>query len=215
MKDNVEKFELLYQGYSELLKINATKGDIFKVESGSMMGMTPTFERKSNIGNTGTMLSGVMSEYKATSDGELLITPKDMGNIMKIEMDGGRQYRISNGRFLACTEGINIETKSKTKSKGIFGSGEGLFAARVVGEGTLFLNLYGVLHKISLDLDEEYIVDSDHLVIWDNDMEFTRKMPKKELSNSLFSGEYTSVKFTGPGEIWMQTRKALAVSTGA
>ncbi|SCH05500.1 MULTISPECIES: TIGR00266 family protein [unclassified Romboutsia] len=218
MNQNTDKFELLCQGDSRILKINANRGDIFRVEAGSMVAMTPTFDLKVKAGGIGKMLGRVMSgesallqEYKAISDGEILLAPTMSGDITKVELDGSKQYRISNGNFLACTEGITLETKAKVK--GIFGSGEGIFGLRTVGSGTLFVNSCGSIYEINLGIGEEYIVDSSHLVLWENDMEFSTELAGGGLASSFLSGEGFVAKFRGPGKIWIQTRKPIVVPT--
>ena len=65
-----------------------------------------------------------------------MLAPTGSGDITKVELDGSKQYRISNGNFLACTEGITLEAKAKVK--GIFGSGEG-FVARFRGPGQIWI----------------------------------------------------------------------------
>ena len=137
-----------------------------------MVAMTPTFNIKIKSGGIGKVLGRIVSgesaliqEYKATSDGELLLAPTFSGDITKVELDGSRQFRISNGNFLACTEGIELDVIARVK--GIFGSGEGLFGLKAVGVGTLFVNSCGSIHKINLGVGEKYIVDSSHLVLWD------------------------------------------------
>ena len=218
MSDTLEKFELLCQGDSRLLKINANRGESYKVEAGSMVAMTTTFELKIKAGGIGKMLGRVMSgesallqEYKATSDGELLLAPSSSGDITKIDIDGSKQYRISNGNFLACTEGITLETKAKVK--GIFGSGEGIFGLRTLGSGTLFVSSCGSIYKIALKEGQEYTIDSGHLVLWDNDMRFTTELAGGGLASSFLSGEGFVAKFCGPGELWIQTRKPIVLSS--
>lgn len=218
MSEIIEKFELLCQGDSRILKINATKGERFRVEAGSMVAMTPTFDLKVKAGSVGKMLGRVMSgesallqEYKAIDNGEILLAPTYSGDIMKVDLDGTKQYRISNGNFLACTEGITLETKAKVK--GIFGSGEGLFGLRAKGVGTLFVNSCGSIYEIVLKEGQQYIVDSSHLVLWDNDMDFSTELAGKGLASSFFSGEGFVAKFTGPGVIWIQTRKPIVIPT--
>ena len=218
MSLNEEKFELLCQGDSRLLKINAIRGELFRVEAGSMVAMTPTFEHKVKAGSIGKMFGRVMSgesallqEYRATSDGEILLAPTGSGDITKVELDGSKQYRISNGNFLACTEGITLEAKAKVK--GIFGSGEGIFGLRTVGAGTLFVNSCGSIHKINLNIGEEYIVDSSHLVLWENEMEFSTELAGGGLASSFLSGEGFVARFRGPGQIWIQTRKPIVVAS--
>ena len=128
-----------------------------------------------------------------------------------MELDGSKQYRISNGNFLACTEGITLEAKAKVK--GIFGSGEGIFGLRTVGKGTLFVNSCGSIHKINLNIGEEYIVDSTHLVLWENEMEFSTELAGGGLASSFLSGEGFVARFRGPGQIWIQTRKPIVVAS--
>lgn len=211
-----EKFELLCQGDSRILKINANRGEAYIVEAGSMVAMTPSFDLNVKAGGLGKMLGRVMSgesallqEYRAYEDGELLLAPTASGDITKIYLDGSKSLRISNGNFLACTEGISLETKARVK--GIFGSGEGLFGLRTKGSGTLFVNSCGSIHKINLNYGQEYIVDSSHLVLWDNDMEYSTELAAKGLASSFFSGEGFVARFKGPGEIWIQTRKPIVM----
>lgn len=216
----MEKFELLYEGDSRLLKINAIRGETFRVEAGSMIAMTPTFELKMKTGGVGKMFGRMLSgesafiqEYKAKDEGELLLAPMFSGDIQKIELDGSKEYRISNGNFLACTDGVDLETKARVK--GIFGSGEGIFTLKAVGRGTLFVNSCGAVHKIMLGVGQSYIVDSSHLVLWDNKMDYSTELAGKGIANSLLSGEGFVAKFTGPGELWIQTRKPIIIPTSS
>ncbi|RDY27263.1 TIGR00266 family protein [Romboutsia weinsteinii] len=219
MSEKIEKFELLCQGDSRILKINASKGELYRVEAGSMVAMSPTFDLQVKAGSLGKVFGRFMSgesaflqEYKALSDGEILLAPTGSGDIMKLDLDGSKQYRISNGNFLACTEGIHLEAKAKVK--GVFGSGEGIFGLRTVGAGTLFVNSCGSIYKKSLYPSEKYIVDSSHLVLWDNDMEYSSELAGGNLANSFLSGEGFVAKFVGPGEIWIQTRKPVVAASG-
>lgn len=179
--------------------------------------MTPSFDLNVKAGGLGKMFGRVMSgesallqEYRALEDGELLLAPTGSGDITMIDLDGSKSLRISNGNFLACTESLSLETKAKVK--GIFGSGEGLFGIRTKGRGTLFVNSCGSIHKINLSHGQEYIVDSSHLVLWDNDMEYSTELAAKGLASSFFSGEGFLARFKGPGEIWIQTRKPIVLS---
>ena len=216
--ENTQKFELLCQGDSRVLKINANRGENFIVEAGSMVAMTPTFDLKVKAQGLGKMFGRVMSgesallqEYRSLDNGELLLAPTYSGDIMKVDLDGSKEYRISNGNFLACTDGITLETKAKVK--GIFGSGEGLFGLRAKGVGTLFVNSCGSIHEINLEYGQQYVVDSSHLVLWDNNMDFSTELAGRGLASSFFSGEGFVAKFTGPGTIWIQTRKPIVVTT--
>lgn len=212
-----DKFELLCQGDSRLLKINGEKGDSFFVETGAMAAMTPTWNLNVRTGGLskvfGRMLTGesvLLQKYTATDNGELLLAPVYSGDILGVKV-GDKQYRISNGCFLACSSDVKIETKARLK--GVFGTGEGFFSLNTSGEGILFVNSCGSLHRIHLEPGEEYIVDSGHLVLWDRNMEFSTKLAGGGIAKSIFSGEGFVANFVGPGDIWIQSRKPLVLET--
>lgn len=207
------KFELLCQGDSRLLKINGERGESFFIEAGSMAAMSPTWHLNIKTGGLGKafgrMLTGeslLLQEYVAKEDGELLLAPIFNGDILGVKI-GAKQYRLSNGSFLACTSGVKMETKARVK--GVFGSGEGFFSLNTTGEGVLFVNSCGSLHRITLKEGEEYVVDSGHLVLWDRDMKFSTKLAGGGIAKSIFSGEGFVANFVGPGDIWIQSRKPL------
>lgn len=212
-----KKFELLCQGDSRILKINAQAGDNFTIEAGSMLSMTPTFNMNIVANSFGKMLgralsgeSALLQKYTARENGELILAPTYSGDIMAVEV-GQNQYRISNGNFLACESSVELDVKARVK--GIFGTGEGLFALNTSGQGALFVNACGSIYKKELQAGEEYIVDSGHLVLWDKNMTYSTELAGGSLGKSMLSGEGLVAKFVGPGEIWMQTRKPIVVTT--
>ena len=207
------KFDLICQGDSRLLRINGQSGESYFIEPGTMAGMTPTWKLNIKTGGAskmfGRMLTGesaLLQEYKAFSQGELVLAPVYNGDILGVRV-GAKQYRISNGNFLACTEGVTLNAKASVK--GVLGTGEGLFSLSTDGEGILFVNSCGSLHRITLKEGEEYIIDSGHLVLWDKDMKFSTKLAGGGVAKSIFSGEGFVACFVGPGDIWMQTRKPI------
>ena len=209
----MKKFELLCQGDSRLLKINGEPGESYFIETGSMVCMTPTWDLAVKTGGLtkafGRVLTGeslLLQQYTAKANGELVLAPMFNGDILGVRV-GEKQYRISNGNFLACTSGVKVETKARVK--GILGTGEGFFSLNTTGEGILFVNSCGSLHKISLQAGEEYIIDSDHLVLWDRDMQFSTKLAGGGIAKSVFSGEGFVANFVGPGDIWIQSRKPI------
>lgn len=206
----MKKFEILSKGDGAILKINAQEGEIYQTEGGAMVAMSPTFQMKSTGGSLGKMLgrslsgeSAFMQYYKATTPGELLLAPKFNGDIHGLKIEEGRVIRISNGNFLACTQGVNIDIKARTK--GMMGSGEGLLSLTASGEGALFVSSCGSVYKKSLLAGEKYVVDSNHLVMWDDSLELSTELAGG-IANSILSGEGLVAKFIGPGEVWIQTR---------
>lgn len=209
------KYELLYGNTNRVLKINAHKGECYIVEAGAMVAMSHVFKIKAKTGGLGKTIGRLFSgeglfvqRFIAEGQGELLLAPEYLGDIEIIDMDGTKNYRLGQSSFLASTSEIEINTKSG----GINGllSGEGLIQMEASGEGTLFISAYGAIHKKFLSTNEEYIVDTNHLVLWDSRMNYTIETASG-LFTSITGGEGIVCKFKGPGEVWIQTRNPIGM----
>lgn len=203
-------YELLYGDTNRLLKIKAQAGDKFIVEAGAMAAMKPVFKIKSKAGSVGKAIgrlfagtSAFLQEYTATEEGELLIVPKYLGDIKVVNMDGSVKYRLGKASFLAATDNINLNIKS-AGGKG-FLSGEGFIQIEAEGVGDLFLSAYGAIHEINLENGEEYIIDNNHLVLWESAMDYSVDL-LNGFVGSITGGEGLVCYFKGPGKIFIQTR---------
>ncbi|AAK80684.1 uncharacterized protein (TIGR00266 family) [Clostridium acetobutylicum] len=203
-------YEMLYGDTNRLLKVKAQAGDKVIIEAGAMAAMNPNFEIKSKAGSVGKAIgrlfsgtSAFLQEYVAKSYGEILVAPKYLGDIKAVNMDGSVKYRLGKASFLASTDKINLNIKSGG-GKG-FLSGEGFIQIEAEGSGILFLSAYGAIHEITLSQGEKYIVDTNHLVLWESSMNY-----KVELLNGLFGsitgGEGLVCVFEGPGKMLIQSR---------
>ncbi|MGL5354182.1 MAG: TIGR00266 family protein [Clostridium sp.] len=205
-----DKFELMYGNTNKVLKINAEAGETYVVEAGAMVSMSDVFEMKAKTGGLsktlGRMFSGesmFIQKFTAKRNGELLLAPKYLGDIEIVKMDGSKKYRLGKSSFLASTSEIDISTKSGGIS-GMF-SGEGLIQMEASGKGELFISSYGAIHKKEIAAMETYIVDSNHLVLWDSNTKYNIELASG-LFGSMVGGEGFVCKFTGPGTVWIQTR---------
>lgn len=205
-----EKFELLYGNTNKVLKINAEVGETYIVEAGAMVSMSDVFEMTAKTGGIGKTLGRMFSgesmfiqKFKAKRNGELLLAPKYLGDIEIVKMDGSKRYRLGKSSFLASTSEIDISTKSGGIS-GMF-SGEGLIQMEASGKGELFISSYGAIHKKEIEDGETYIVDSNHLVLWDSNIKYNVELASG-LFGSMVGGEGFVCKLNGPGTVWIQTR---------
>lgn len=216
----MEKFKILYNNVNTILKIDADAGEKFIIRAGAMLSMSDVFDMKLKSGGVkkalGRMFAGqstFLQEYTARANGELLVSPSFLGDIDLFNMDGSKNYRLGQNAFLASYGDIELKTKGGG-GKGIF-SGEGLFQVEVSGQGTLALCSYGAIHKKMLEPGERYVVDTNHLVLWENTMKYSVEMISNGMT-SLVSGEGYVCKFQGPGEIWIQTKNpSYLVSPGS
>ena len=178
-----------------------------------MVSMSPTIsmETKAQGGLLGglrrTVLGGesfFINTFKAEQPGQVTVAPALPGDIVALELTG-QTLLVQSGSFLAATEGVNVDTKwGGGKS---FFSGEGLFLLRCTGQGTIWLSSYGAIHDIDLGVSEQYVVDTGHMVAFDDSVGYDVGR-SGGWKSTLFSGEGLVVRLTGPGRFYMQTRSA-------
>jgi uncharacterized protein (TIGR00266 family) len=136
-------------------------------------------------------------------DGDsILLAPPLPGDIALVDMQND-SLLVQSGSYLASSDGVQVDTKW-TGAKTFFGS-EGLIMLRISGSGTLIMSSYGAIHPVELGAGEKYIVDTGHLVSFDEKIDYHVKRVAGWKS-TLFSGEGLVAELTGPGKLNLQTR---------
>ena len=205
------KYEVKYGPSYALGIVSLEAGEKIQAETGAMVSMSDTI--KIETGMKGGLLSGLkrsvlggesffMNTFEAEQAGEVTIAPALPGDIMVLELTG-QALLIQSGSFLAATPEIDIDTKwggGRT-----FFSREGLFLLRCTGTGTLFLSSYGAIHLVELDAGQRYVVDTGHMVAFDDTVTYdVGRVGSWE--STLLGGEGLVCKLTGPGRFYLQTR---------
>ncbi|MEW6544292.1 MAG: TIGR00266 family protein [Nitrospirota bacterium] len=209
------KSEILYPGAFPMARVELAAGESIKAESGAMVAASPTVDVESKMegGFLGAlsrkMLSGekfFFQTLRATrGPGEVLLAPTVPGDILILELDGVNEYLVQKDGFLAGAEGVKIESRMQSLSRGLLG-GEGFFILRVSGTGQLILNSFGAIHKVELKPDQEYIVDNSHLVAWTATTSYNIEKAAAGWIASFTSGEGFVCRFRGPGVVYIQSR---------
>lgn len=144
-----------------------------------------------------------MNTYTATEGGgEITLAPTLPGDVIVTQMKGN-SLLVQSGSYLASSDGVEVDTKWGG-AKTFFG-GEGLFMLRASGTGTLIMSSYGAIHTVKLAQGQKYIVDTGHLVAFDEGISYEVKTVGG-LKSTVFSGEGLVVQLTGPGTVALQTR---------
>lgn len=207
------KYEVLYRPSYSLLRINLERGEGVSAEAGAMVSMSSGIEMETTAkgGIFGalkrSMLGGesfFVNTFKAVESGEVTFAPTPPGDIQSIELKGQTVYAQS-GAYIASSPSIGVDTKwggAKT-----FFSREGLFLLKISGTGSVFLSSYGAIHEIDLATGQKYIVDTGHMVAFDEGVGYSVKRVGG-LKSTLFSGEGLVCELTGPGKIMIQSRSA-------
>jgi len=217
------RYEILYQPSFSLAVIALERGEQIMAESGAMVSMSPTIRLEAKMsggGVFGAIKSAVGGESlfrttftAETGPGEITFAPGTLGDIIAVELTGNRFF-VQPGSYLAGHPGLNIGVQGSVR--GML-SGEGLFLLTVQGSGPLLLSSFGAIHSKLLGPGEEYIVDTGHIVAFEESVEY--KLEKatgksqgiggflKGMVQSALSGEGFVCRYRGPGRIYMQTRQ--------
>lgn len=206
------KVDIRYRPAFALAIVTLEQNEPIQVEGGAMVGMSPDMEMKTEA--SGGFLKSLsrsvfggesffLNTYVGRQEGDsVALAPPLPGDIAVIEMHG-ETLMVQSGSYLAASAGITVDTKW-SGAKTFFGS-EGLIMLRISGHGTLIVSSYGAIHDMSLSEGESYVIDTGHLVTFDEHMDFKVKKVGSWKS-TMFSGEGLVVELSGPGNFTLQSR---------
>lgn len=190
--------------------VRLTGGDRIVAESDAMASMSSTITLATRW-NGGGFLAAILrrifggeslflNEFTSTSGGELVLTQRLPGDIECIDLRGQTLY-LQPGAFVACDPSVDLGLGYAGLRSWL--GREGLFRLKVSGQGRVFFGAYGGI--IAKEIEQEYVVDSSHLVAYESSVQIGIGMAGSILT-SLFSGEGLVMRMRGPGRIYLQTR---------
>lgn len=194
-----------------MLDVTLDPGEKFVTESGAMVGMDTHVGMKAQ--SRGGMLKGLKrklmggeSFFQTTftggdRPGRVLIAPGAPGDIEEMPLAQGQNLMLQSSAFLACTDGVGLDTKWGG-AKGFF-SGAGMFLLKASGPGTVWFSTFGAVRAI--EVQDEYVVDTGHIVAFQETLNYNISKVGG-LKGLLFSGEGLVARFKGQGTLWIQTR---------
>ena len=202
------------------IRIRLEPGEEIIAEADAMASMSATLKMTTRW--SGGVFKGVakrvfggesmfVNVFQAQEEGELVLTQPFPGDIECIDLKGTTMF-LQPGAFIACDPGVKLGLGWAGIKMGI--AREGLFRLKVSGEGRIWFGAYGGIFQ--REIDEEYVVDSGHLVAYEPSIGIRIGMAGGLIS-SLLSGEGLVTRVTGPGRIYMQSRSfsGLAAWTNA
>jgi uncharacterized protein (TIGR00266 family) len=203
--------EILYQPSYSVCRVEMSRGETIRGESGAMVGMDAgiTIQTQATGGLfksiSRSLLGGesfFQNTFTAEADGEILFAPSLPGDIMVMELSG-QEMIVQSGSYLASSTAVTVD--SKWGGARTFFGGEGLFMLRCSGQGTLIVSSFGAIHKVTLAAGRRYTIDTGHIVAFDAHIPYgVRKVGSWK--STIFGGEGLVVDFTGPGDVYLQTR---------
>lgn len=198
------------------LTVNLNQGESIRAEAGAMVTMTSNINleaKSAGKGIFGSIKAAVGGESFFASlftaeggAGEVVLAPSVAGEIVQLELTGNTIY-CEGGAYLAGASNLEISTKGSFKA---MIAGEGLFLQKISGNGTVFLSSFGGIIEKQITPGQNLIVDTGHLVAFEETLSYTIRKASKGIFSTFASGEGLVSEFTGSGKIWIQTRNLSA-----
>lgn len=205
--------ELLHRPGNTAAKITLEAGESITSESGAMIAMSgnmdiTTTTHKKNSGGlfkaAKRMLAGeslFLNHFEPKDEaGTIFLGTSLAGDMMTLNLDN-ESLVVQNGSFMACADGIDIDLGWQG-FKALF-SGESVFWLNLTGKGEVILSSFGAIYPVKVD--GEYIIDSGHIVAFDETLDFSISKAGKSWIHSFLSGEGLVCKFKGTGTVWCQS----------
>lgn len=190
-------------------------GEQIRVESGAMMATSAGVQIEAKM--SGGLLKGLkrsvlggeslfITTYTAPPEGGWVDVAAHLpGDLVVRELDPSKALLLSRGAWLASGADVEVATQWGG-ARALFG-GEGGFLVRLSGSGPVIVACYGALDTVRLGDGERLVLDSGHMVAFDEGVQMTlRRAVEGRSIQSLKSGEGFVFEFVGPGEVHTQTR---------
>ena len=214
------QFEVHHRPSYALAEVKLDVGETVVAEAGAMVSMdTHVKIETSAAGKKGEgKLKGLMKGLKRMVAGEsffqnkytpegapghVTFAPTHCGDISVVELNQQTMF-LQSTAFLCSGTGIEVDAKWGG-AKTFFG-GEGLVMLKATGTGPLAFNSFGAIKEV--DVDGEFIVDTGHIVAFEDSINFTVNKFGGGWKAFIFGGEGLVCTFSCKGKLWLQTRNA-------
>ena len=199
-----------------ILTAELSSGESLKAEPGAMAAQQG-LDMRTGMGGGGGLFGGFKRMLGGESfflntftaghgGGWISLAPPTPGDIISQELLPGQNLFIQGSSFLACTENVHTDAKFQGM-RGMF-SGEKIFFLRAYtegGQGAVHVNSYGAIKKLSIQPGSELVVDTGHVVAFTDNVQYSVGKVGG-LGSLIAGGEGLVLKFTGSGDVWIQTR---------
>ncbi len=205
--------ELLHRPGNTAAKIILKRGESCTAESGAMIAMsgdmnltTTTHKKKSGsfFKAAKRLIAGeslFLNHFEPGSDsGEVILGTNLSGDMMSLDLES-ETLIVQGGSFMACESTIDVDLGWQG-FKSIL-SGESIFWLNLKGSGKVVLSSFGAIYPI--DVNGEYIVDTGHIVAFNESLDFTITKAGASWLHSFLAGEGLVCKFQGKGRVWCQS----------
>ena len=201
---------------SSVAKIHLAQGEELTTEGGCMVAMSDGLSVETTTHKKGKggimkalkrLVSGesfFMNHYTANKDNqELYLSATLPGDMFVYELKGD-SIVVQAGSYVASSPDIEIDFGWQG-FKSIL-SGESMFWLNLNGTGKVIVNSFGAIYPV--EVDGNYIVDTGHIVAFNETLDFDITKAGKSWVASFLGGEGLVCKFKGKGTVWCQSHNA-------
>ena len=227
------EFRVQHAPVFSTLELSLSSGEFVVAQPNSMLTMTAGIGISAHVGRQdkgdgegakkrSSMFSGIKSmlggesfftaEFRAKSDDQsVTLAPESYGDIVVLDLAPETGYYLTRGSYLANVGMTNVRVayggvKGLMSRKGLF-----LMHATASGSGPdstgqVFCQSYGAVEHRVLKPDEVVYVDNRFMVAFEDTVTYKLVKATESIKDSLMSGEGFVNRYTGPGNIYYQTR---------
>ena len=204
--------EISYSPAFAMATVHLDVGESVKAEAGAMMAMTPSVEIHTSTkggvlkGSEASVLGGesfFMNTFTAT--GPDAARGRGAGAAGRHRhLVAERQHRVPAVRLVPGVARGDRRRQQVGRRQDVLQPGRALHA-EVHGLGDLVVSSYGAIQAIDLPPGQSYIVDTGHMVGWDEGVSY-EVQKAGSWKSTMLGGEGLVVRLTGPGRVYVQTR---------
>lgn len=207
------KVEIIKRPGNAAAKVTLGAGETITSEGGAMIAMSSdmSIETTTHKKGKGSILKAIKRMFAGEnffinhftpgpSGGDIYLAPVLSGDLMTYDLKD-EKIIIQADSFLACEHDLDFEV-SFEGAKNFF-SGESLFWINLSGTGKAVFNAFGAIYPV--EIDGEYIVDTGHIVAFQETLSYTLSKAGKSWMSSFMGSEGIICKFSGVGTVWCQS----------
>lgn len=208
------QIELLHRPGSTAAQITLDAGEILRAEGGSMIALKGQVSMETNTftKNQGGLFAGLkrlvagesffVNQYTAHQNGAKVILATALaGDMEKHELLEGETLFIQSGAYVCSGKDVGISVSWQGMKN--FFSGEDFFWVKATGPGPVVFNAFGAVYPV--DVDGEYIVDTAHVVAFQETLNYEITKAGSSLLSAFLGGEGFVCRFRGKGRLWCQS----------
>ena len=206
-------------GIDPLLNATLEKGDAILAESNAMVAMDSKLSLKGKA--RGGLMSSIARKFlndetffqqrieAEECGGSVLLAPNLPGDVRILDIGASL---LTDGAFLASTDGVSLETRSQGLGRALLGNSGGLFIMGTQGQGQLVVSGFGSIRELEVTPDRPITIDNGHLVAWESTLDYELSLNTArsgflgKLVHSQTTGEGIVLKFRGHGRVIVCSR---------